>query len=156
MTNTVKCNMRRIVTFGLLLLVSLTASALTEGQVLYVGGTVPGLGVNAVGRLDLVSETSLTFESSGGKLTIPYSAIESFEYSNEVTRHLGVLPAIAVGLVKQRQHRHFFRIAYRDQTQVSHVALFEVPKQMPRTLQAVLNARVPQICKPYTKCGRGN
>jgi hypothetical protein len=155
-TNTVKCNMRRIVTFGLLLLVSLTASALTESQVLYVGGTVPGLGVNAVGRLDLVSETSLTFESSGGKLTIPYSAIESFEYSNEVTRHLGVLPAIAVGLVKQRQHRHFFRIAYRDQTQVSHVALFEVPKQMPRTLQAVLNARVPQICKPYTKCGRGN
>jgi hypothetical protein len=155
-TNTVKCNMRRIVTFGLLLLVSLTASALTEGQVLYVGGTVPGLGVNAVGRLDLVSETSLTFESSGGKLTIPYSAIESFEYSREVTRHLGVLPAIAVGLVKQRQHRHFFRIAYRDQTQVSHVALFEVPKQMPRTLQAVLNARVPQICKPYTKCGWEN
>lgn len=156
MTNTVKCNMRRIVTFGLLLLVSLSAFAVAEGQVLYVGGTVPGLGVSAVGRLDLASETSLTFESSGGKLTIPYSAIESFEYSKEVTRHLGVLPAIAVGLVKQRQHRHFFRIAYRDQTQVSHVALFEVPKQMPRTLQAVLNARAPQVCKPNTKCGRGN
>jgi hypothetical protein len=121
-TNTVKCNMRRIVTLGLLLLASLSAFAVAEGQVLYVGGTVPGLGVNAVGRLDLASETSLTFESSGGKLTIPYSAIESFEYSKEVTRHLGVLPAIAVGLVKQRQHRHFFRIAYRDQTQVSHVA----------------------------------
>ncbi len=156
MTNTVECNVRRVVTFGLLLLVSLSASALTAGQVLYVGGTVPGLGVNAVGRLDLASETALTFESSGVKLTIPYSAIESFEYSKEMTRHLGVLPAIAVGLVKQRQRRHFFRIAYRDQTHTSHVALFEVPKQMPRTLQAVLNARVPQGCKPLTKCGRGN
>ena len=156
MTNTVKCKVRRVVTFGLLLLVSLSASALTEGQVLYVGGTVPGLGVNAVGRLDLALETALGFESSGVKLTIPYSAIESFEYSKEMTRHLGVLPAIAVGLVKQRQRRHFFRIAYRDQTHTSHVALFEVPKQMPRTLQAVLNARVPQGCKPLTKFGRGN
>jgi hypothetical protein len=146
----------RIIALVLLFVISLPASALTDGQVMYTGGTVPGLSVNAVGRLDLTSETSLTCESAGHKLTIPYSAIQSFEYSKPVTRHLGVLPAIAIGLVKQRQHRHFFRIAYSDQNQVSQVAIFEVPKQMPQTFQAVLNARVPQICKPHAKCGWGN
>jgi hypothetical protein len=99
---------KRIVALVLLFTMSLPALALTGGQVMYAGGTVPGLGMNAIGRLDLASDTWLTFESAGSRLTIPYSAIESFEYSKEVTRHLGVLPAIAIGLVRQRQHRHFF------------------------------------------------
>jgi hypothetical protein len=133
----------RIFALFFLLVMSLSASALTDGQVMYAGGTVPGLGVNTIGRLDTASDTALTFESVGSKLAIPYSAIESFEYSQEVTRHLGVLPAIAVGLVKQCQPRHFFRITYHDQAHVSQTAISEVPKTMPRTLQAVLNARGP-------------
>jgi hypothetical protein len=148
--------MKRIVAFGLLLLMSLPASAIKKGQVKYVGGTAPGLSVNAVGRLDIASDISLTFESSGSKLVVPYAAIESFQYSKEVARHLGVLPAIAIGLIKQRQHRHFVRITYHDQSHVPQVAIFEVPKQMPPTLQAVLDARVPQVCKPYARCGWGN
>src|SRR3984893_10386324 len=55
------------------------------------------------------SEKSLTFETSGTKLLIPYADIQSFEYSTEVTRHLGVLPAIGVGIVQMRRHRHSFR-----------------------------------------------
>lgn len=148
--------MKRIIVLVLLLLVSLTASALTDGQVMYASGTVPGFAANALGQLDIASDSALTFESAGKRLTIPYSAIESFEYSQEVTRHLGVLPAIAVGLIRKRQHRHFFRITYRDQAHLSQIVIFEVPKQMPRTLQAVLNAKVPQVYKPCSKCGHGN
>ena len=90
----------------------------------------------------------VTCESSGTKLLIPYADIQTFEYSTEVTRHLGVLPAIGVGLVKMRRHRHYFRISYRGAADVSQVAVFEVPKHMPRALRAVLEARAPQTCRP--------
>jgi hypothetical protein len=138
--------MKNFVAFCLLLSLTLPALAVEDGQVMYVGGTAPGLNASIIGRLDTTSDTSLIFESSGSKLAIPYDAIQSFGYLKEVTRHLGVLPAIGVGLVRMRRHRHFFRITYRDSGNVAQVAIFEVPKQMPRTLQAVLQARSPQGC----------
>jgi uncharacterized protein YcfJ len=92
--------MNRIIALVLPFVMSLSASALTDGQVMCAGGTVRGLGVNTVGRLDIASDTSLTFEPAGSRLTIPHSAIEAFVYSKEVTRHLGVLPAIGIGLIK--------------------------------------------------------
>jgi hypothetical protein len=73
-----------------------------------------------------------------------------------VARHLGVLPAIAVGLVKKRQRRHYFRISYRDENGVVQVVVFEVPKNMPRTLLPILQTRAPQGCKtaPFAVCGQ--
>jgi hypothetical protein len=97
----------------------------------------------------------LVLEHSGSKLEIPYAAIQSFEYSKEVTRHLGVLPAIAVSLLRARQRRHFFRISYHDTNSVPQVVLFEVPKHIPRALQAVLDTRAPQAVKPSRPCGCG-
>ena len=63
MKSDVKSNMKRIVAFSLLLLVSLPAFALKKGQVKYVGGTVHSLTADTVGGLDIASDTSLTFES---------------------------------------------------------------------------------------------
>lgn len=140
--------MNKLMTLCLLLALALPVLAVDDGQVMYAGGTVPALAAGVVGRLDTTSEVALTFEYSGTKLLIPYSAIESFEYSTDVTRHLGVMPAIAVGLVKMRRHSHYFRISYRGPDNVSQVVVFEVPKHMPRTLQAVLGARAPRTHKP--------
>lgn len=148
--------MNRIAVIGLLLFVSLPVYAVGNGEVRYVGGTVSGLRKNAVGRLNISSDTSLAFESQGNNLAVLYASIESFEYSKEVARHLGVLPAILTGLMKQRQYRHFLRITYRDQNHVSQLAIFEVPKDMPRTLQSVLDARVPGVWKTSPKCGCRN
>lgn len=146
--------MKRFTAFCLLLVMSLPAGAVEDGQVMYAGGTVPALKEGVLGRLNTASETLLTFEYSGNKLEIPYARIDSFEYSQQVARHLGVLPAIAVGLVKKRQRKHFFRISYRDENNVTQVAIFEVPKQVPRTLLAFLQTRAPQACEvqPYKKC----
>jgi hypothetical protein len=124
-----------------LLGLTLPAVAVEHGQVMYFGGTVPALSVVLLGRIDTSSQTLLTFEFGTKKLAIPYTLIESFAYSTEVTHHLGVLPAIAVGLFKKRERRHFFRISYLDSDHAQQVAVFEVPKHMPRTLQAVLEAR---------------
>ena len=145
---------KRIVALGLLLVLCISASALDDGQVLYVSGTAPDLSANTVGSFDLTQLDSLVFEHAGTKFAIPYAAIDSFEYTREVTRHLGVLPAIGVGLVKARRHSHYFRISYSGDNKVPQVVIFEVPKHMPPALQAVLAARAPQTCKPIQKCGQ--
>ena len=147
--------MKKLVSFCFVLIFSLHALAVEDGQVLYMGGTAPGVNAGIVGRLDTTAETALIFEYAGNKLAIPYSAIEAFEYSKEVTRHLGVLPAITVGTFKMRRHQHFFRISYRDSNQIEQAVVFEVPKHMPRTLQAVLETRAPQACKPALPRGGG-
>ncbi|HKV04129.1 MAG TPA: hypothetical protein VJO53_03355 [Candidatus Acidoferrales bacterium] len=150
--------MKRFAGLFLILAVFLPVSAVENGQALYVGGTVPALKADALGRMDTTSPTVLTFEYPGGALEIPYAKIESFAYSQQVARHLGVLPAIAVGLLKQRQHRHFIRISYRDERNASQVAIFEVPKQIPHTLLAILHERTKQAysAEPQGKCGGNN
>jgi hypothetical protein len=96
----------------------------------------------------------MVFLSSSVRLVIPYASIDSYDHSQQVTHHLGVLPAIAVSLVKKRQRKHFLRIAYHDEIKTPQVAIFEVPKKMPLTLLAILQQRAPQGCKPqpYSKC----
>jgi len=148
--------MKRVTACFLILILSLSALAVEDGQVMYVGGTAPGMAAGVIGRLDTTSEKALIFEYAGNKLMIPYNAIESFEYSKEVTRHLGVMPAIAIGLVKMRRHSHYFRISYRDPNNVAQAAVFQVPKNMPRTLQAVLETRAPRTCKPSLPCAGQN
>ena len=78
------------------------------------------------------------------RIMIPYRSIESFEYSKEVKHHLGVLPAIAVGVVRKRKRSHFFRISFCDDHDVKQVVIFEVSKQAVRIVRAVLDARTPR------------
>jgi hypothetical protein len=135
--------MNKLVGFFCFLILSVPALAVEGNQVIYVGGSATGVVAGTLGNLDMTTETVLIFQSAAGKIEIPYAAIQSFEYSTEVSHHLGVMPAIAVGLVKKRQRRHFFRISYLDRKDVTQVAIFEVPKGMPRTLKAVLEDRSP-------------
>jgi hypothetical protein len=147
---------KKVAVFCLLFLVALPAGAVEGGQVMYVGGSVPAVQPGVLGRLDTTSETALSFEYAGNKLVIPYANIDAYQYTDQVARHLGVLPAIGVGLVKKRQRRHFFQITYRDRGNVSQVAFFEVSKQMPETLLAVLQIRSPLGCaRSVTKCPVG-
>jgi len=148
--------MKKFAAMILLLVIALPASAVDDGQVVYTGGTLVALKEGSVGRFDTTQQSVLTFEYSGNKLLIPYAKIASFEYSQQVARHLGVLPAIAVGLVKKRQRRHFFRISYRDENDAVQIAVFEVPKNMPRALLPILQTRAPQGCKtvPIAVCGQ--
>ncbi len=148
--------MKKIVGLGLLLVLPLATIAVEN--VMYAGGTVVTLKEGTIGRLDTTSPTALTFECSGSQLVIPFAKIDSYEYSQQVARHLGVLPAIATGLVRHRQKRHFLRIAYKEENNAQQVAIFEVPKQMPRTLLAILQVRAPWGCKANAaaKCGQPN
>jgi CDP-diacylglycerol--glycerol-3-phosphate 3-phosphatidyltransferase len=140
------------------LLQSVPACAVETGEVAYAGGTA-GVALDTRGVLDMTSPATLLFKFSGangapGQIEIPYRNIRVFEYRKEVAHHLGVLPAVAVGLVKMRERRHLFSISYTDSSEAIQVAMFEVGKRDQPALLEVLRARDPQICKPWTsKCG---
>lgn len=145
--------MRRV--FMIVILLGMVPLAFASGDdVLYAGGTVPQLKIGDSGRLDFSLSTRLQFVSSRGTLEVPYCGIESFEHTKEVAVHLGVAPAIAVGLVAARKRNHFVRITYLDCNQVAQVVVFQVPQNMPAFLIPALEARAPQAyCGPYSECG---
>jgi hypothetical protein len=142
--------MKKLPAIFLFLVLALPAPAVDDGQVVYTGGTLVTLKEGSVGRFDTTYQSALKFEYSGNTLVMPYAKIVSFQYSEQLARHLGVLPAIAIGLVKKRQRRHFFRISFRDENDAIQVAVFEISKNTPRTLLPILQSRAPQACKAGT------
>jgi phosphatidylglycerophosphate synthase len=136
------------------------AFAIETGQVAYTGGSL-SVAQGTIGSFDLTSSTALGFKyavpgASANEVAIEYKNIRGYSYSSEVAYHLGVLPAIAVGLLKSRERRHFLTIRYVDSADVAQAAVFEVAKSDPPALLAVLRARAPQACgSPMLNCGPG-
>ncbi len=140
--------MKRLVGMFLIFALTISAFGLVEGtEVMYVGGTAPNLSEGLIGHLDTTSPTALTFDASGKRLVIPYDKVQSFQYSRQLARHYGALLTVAIVMFKFRQRRHFVTIHYLDETSTQQVAVFEISKEMPRTLMAVLATRAPKGCK---------
>jgi hypothetical protein len=132
---------------------AIPALAVDAGEVAYVSGTssVPS---GTLGILETTSTTTLVFTTKSSnqspnkaEIDIPYQGIQSFQYYTEVAHHLGVVPAIAVSLVKRRERRHLFSVSYTDKANTTQVAVFEVSKNAPPGLLAILRARAPQGCR---------
>ena len=141
--------MKRMVVIAALMWAT-AAFAATEPQVIYLGGTSKVV-AGSSGAFDATNAEQLMFDSSGGKLAIPYRSVVSFESSTKLAHHMGALPLVAVGLVAPLHRRHYLRITYRDEQQVMQVAIFELGKNVPRTIVPILEARGPKQCNtPYT------
>jgi phosphatidylglycerophosphate synthase len=156
---------QRVIITGFLVLVFgaelvTPAFAIEAGQVAYTGGSL-SVAQGTIGSFDLTSSTALVFKHAGlrasaNEVAIEYKNIRGYSYTSEVAYHLGVLPAIAVGLLKSRERRHFLTIRYVDSADVAQAAVFEVAKSDPPALLAVLRARAPQACgSPMLNCGSG-
>lgn len=154
---------KTVVTMGALALVlglplSARAFGVETGQVAYTGGSA-GVARDTLGVLDTISPTTLVFKFKGadgkpGQIDIPYKDIHSFSYHNDVVHPLGILPLIAVSLVKARERKHIFSIDYADSAGATQVAIFEVASRDQRAFREILRARSPQICsKPSLACG---
>ncbi|HEX4484846.1 MAG TPA: hypothetical protein VH088_01175 [Terriglobales bacterium] len=107
------------------LAVPLLANAASTAR--YRGGNALAVADGASGTLETAKDSAITFSTSTAKLVIPYVAIDSYHYCEPAARHLGIAPAIAVGLLRHRQRIHLFRITYHDESG-TRVAVFEVPK----------------------------
>jgi phosphatidylglycerophosphate synthase len=138
--------------FVLSTLFTVPTFAVEAGQVMYTSGTLT-VAQGTIGSLDITVPATLVFKlpatsSGSGEIDIPYDKITGFVYRTEVAHHIGVLPAIAVSLVKRRERKHYFTINFNDSSGAAQVAIFEVPKQDPPALLATLRSRSPQACKP--------
>ena len=146
--------MRRLL-LALLVLAAVAPAhaAPVEGtQVMYVGGSIPGLPAGTLGTLDTQREDALVFQHPNGKLEIPYLSIQSFGYSERLARRMGVVPTIAVVLVKRRQRRHFVEVSFRGADGSAQAVVLEVSKEMAQPVTAVLTARAPKPCpRPGSK-----
>jgi hypothetical protein len=138
--------MRKILLMGLVLMTAAASLAVTRDEVAYLGGTSSVMKAGDVGTLDTANATDLVFSTLNGRLAMPYESLQRVEYRNEVAYHLGVAPAIVVGLLKKRERRHMFTLTYSDKDGVKQVASFEVSKDSAPTLLTVLGARAPKAC----------
>lgn len=144
--------MRKFGAMLMLIAMAVPVFAAGEDNVVYVNGTTAQIKEGGAGRFDFSSATQLRFTGPGGTVEIPYDGIESFEHTRQLAVH-GVLPVIAVALVAPLNHNHFVRITYKDSNRVAQVAVFQVPRNMPAFLMAILEARAPRAnCKPYEAC----
>jgi len=121
------------------------AFAVEAGQVAYMGGSLR-LAQGTVGSFDTTTGSDLIFKFAGNEVAIAYTKISAYDYKTEVAYHLGVLPAIAVSLVKRRERKHFLTIRYVDPANVAQAVVFEIAKNDPPGLLAILRARAPQAC----------
>jgi len=123
------------------------AYAVELGDVEYVNGTVKGLPDGAMGSLDTSGKEALEFRSAGGQFSVPYGEITRVICREENRFRLGVLPAIAVGLLKARSKRHFVTIEWEHSEGSSDVVTLDASKEKALGLVAVLRARAPQGCR---------
>jgi len=134
---------------AILLLAALLAPAthaeVTADGAIYLGGTLTNLKQGAAGTLNLTSPEAIVFAAGSERLAIPYTGIQSYEYSRKLARHIGVIATIVVvAIVKHRQRRHFVTISYKDAQGTPQLAVFEISKEMPQILFPVLQARAPR------------
>src|SRR4051812_24600281 len=136
--------MKKLIAIALILTLAVPSfAAIVEGsQVLYEGGTAQELKQGTMGTFDTSSEEALLFNSSGGKLTIPYKRITDFRYEEKLARRLGVVLTIAVVLLKHRQRRHILTVQYLDEQSSPRVAVFEIAKDAPETVVPVIQSRI--------------
>jgi hypothetical protein len=148
MKNTwIKFNLKKIVATFLMMAFAVPVFAYVEGdQVQYIGGTIGTVAAGTIGKLDTANEKELRFVAGAAAISIPYSKIDSYQYTEEVAHHLGALPTIAIVMIKYRQRRHYFRISYRDENDKPQSVVLEVSKEMPKAVSAVLESRVPRAC----------
>jgi phosphatidylglycerophosphate synthase len=141
----------------LAVLIALPASALEPNQAVYIGGSA-AVAPDTVGTLDTTSPTALVFHfkqpnGGAGQVAIDYTHIRNVSATNEVTHHLGVAPAIAVGLLAVRQRRYFLTITWTDEAGIAQAAQIEVAKREQQPLATVIRARMLQHCQ-QSPCNR--
>jgi hypothetical protein len=138
--------MRRFMGVVLALMFTTATFAASGGSVAYLGGSSATVKPGDFGSFDTSDAKELAFVSPGGKLSIPYDKIQKIEYRKELKYPLGVAPTIVVSLIKSRERIHFITFTYTDSAGVRQAAVFEVAKEVPRSLLPVLAVRSTQAC----------
>jgi len=135
--------MRKILSLLLLTGVCVAAHAAPVSGIVYSGGTLSAPAPGAQVSLDLSSPDALVLHTQTATVRIPWSAITQWGCFRQNQHRLGVLPAIAAGLVAARIHDHYFNLAWTDADGHTQAILLQVPRELPKTIHVVLEAHAP-------------
>lgn len=136
--------MKRVIPSAALLLLALQTTAFSKvrsNAAAYVGGTINSLTAPAKGKLSTSDEKVLTFESSKGKVGIPYDRIDSLEYGQKAGRRLGLAIVVTPLALFSKKRKHFLTVGYTDADDKQQAAVFELGKNTVRVTLATLEAR---------------
>jgi hypothetical protein len=134
--------MKNLTVLFLILVLSVATLALDGKKTAYVGGTIAGLKEGTEGKSSAMDETKFVFEHKKGKLEIPYSTIEELEYGQKAGRR--VAASIITGspwLLFSKKRKHYLTINYKDDAGKTQAAVFELGKDVIRTMLSSLEAR---------------
>jgi len=139
---------RRFAKTALLLLLALLGVATAQGQkdwpALYVGGTTP-VANGIAGGLDTSLPDQVVFRpaaGASGAIEIPWTDLQSTRNWSQVSHHLGVLPAIGVGLVHHRNRSFFVAVSWVDsRSHVIQEGVFQVHEKDVQPLVDILQSR---------------
>jgi hypothetical protein len=134
------------VLLGLALAVAVVPALAGGLVVTYLNGTVKAVAENAPGTHDTTTTAALQLQRGQNQVAIPYGAVTTYEYHDENRFRLGILPAIAVGLLKARAKRHLVTIGWKDESGAAQTATFATRRDRAQGLVKVLDARAPQAC----------
>ena len=117
---------------------TLAMAELGSDKVAYIGGTTkdkvfPTVKKDVKGRLNTGDDQALMFIPDKKKLsvyTIPYSKIIAIEYGQAVNQ-----------FVRLKIHQHYITIGYMDNNDQAQVAIFELGKDVARTILPILIVR---------------
>jgi len=144
-----------VISAVLLAAVSVPSGASSIPSVTYAGGSGSTLSAGTIGNLDVSSPDKLIFHTDKGtEITIPYSQVQDCTYQNPVAHRLGVLPAIAIGLVGTRIHNHLLTLTYLDAAHARQTIVFQLPHSGPEVLLPVLHEHTT-TCPAYLPAHKG-
>ena len=140
------------------LLTPVTLEAVDGDKAQYIGGTVVGLQEKAEAKLVTSSEAQLAFDAGKkGTLMVPYTAVQSLEYGQKAGRRVAVAVLVSPLALFSKKRNHYLTITYKDGAEKEQAAVFELGKDIVRTVLKVLEVRTgkdiefqdAEACKQY-------
>ncbi|HXG24218.1 MAG TPA: hypothetical protein VNJ09_06650 [Chthonomonadales bacterium] len=141
-----------LVLIGLLAFQPPLFAGLNKKKARYIGGTVNGIAEATEGKLNADDEKILNFipdKSSGPIWSIPYERVTSLAYGQHAGRRVGATIAWgvttlglgALPILFSKKRRHYLTIEYTDNEGTAQAAIFELGKDITRTMLKVLEVR---------------
>jgi hypothetical protein len=125
------------------------ASQAQQAQdIIYLRGTVKAVKEGSAATIDKTSTAGLAIQAGETQFSIPYDKIKSFNFHEESQFHLGVLPAIAVGLFAPWAKLHFVTVTWTGEDDTPEVITLQAPKSTVQGLVEVMRARATVACQP--------
>ena len=136
--------MKRIVSLSLavIFLFSITVNAgLGSKKTAYIGGTISAIKEGTEGVSSTTDEKAWTFDHKNGKLAIPYDKVTELEYGQKAGRRVAMAILISPIALFSKKRKHYLTITYLDDSGKQQAGVFELGKDIVRTMLASIEAR---------------